>query len=143
MPVQISLDIKGDKKLLRQLRASDSILNNWSRELRSSGNYLRDFYSQKVIGVGGGAVDQSWPAKKSGGASVLVDTGKMQRSFKYRSTNTLGTLFNTAEYFKFHQTGTNKMPQRLVFHVNDRVANEVGKIFSKGLIRRLRRVFRG
>jgi len=141
--VQVSIDISGDKKLQRQLKKSSSALMNWSRELQSSGKFLKEFYSHKVVGVGGGAIGESWPPKKSGGPSVLVDTGKMQGSFRYSHTRFIGKLINTTEYFKFHQTGTFKMPRRLVFKVTDRIAKQVGQIFTKGLRRRLRRIYRG
>jgi phage gpG-like protein len=143
----VQVEIFGDKELMRKMRQAGVELKNWTSELKSSGSFLRSFYSRDVFDSAGSAIGERWaPLKAStiaakGNSRILVDSGKMRNSFRWNSSSTVGALTNPTEYLPYHQFGTRKMPQRVVVKVTDRIAREVGEIFSKGLVRRLRSLF--
>lgn len=58
---------------------------------------------------------KKWKKKKiPNGKPTLIDTGKMRRSFRYLSTEKEIKVTNSTSYFPLHQSGTSKMPARVM-----------------------------
>lgn len=139
--------VVGDEELQRKLMRAGVAITSFASELKRSGQFLQDFYSNDVFQTAGSAIGERWaplnPATiaRKGNNRILVDTGKMKGAFKFKASDKVAAVTNPTEYLKYHQFGTRKMPRRQVVKVTDRIANEVGDIFRKGLIKRLRRIF--
>ncbi len=141
MVLQMDVKVEGLQKTEARFKRLGLDLRDFSRELRSSGKFMRNFYSTKVVGAGGGAINEVWPPLKEGGRSVLVDTGALQGAFRFRNNARLLSFSNRTPYLKWHQTGTKHMPQRMVMKVTDSLAKSIGLIFQKGINRRIRKTF--
>ncbi len=58
---------------------------------------------------------RKWIKKKiPNGKPTLIHTGKMRKSFRYVSTEKEIKVQNSTSYFPLHQSGTSKMPARVM-----------------------------
>ena len=148
MAFKASVQVKGLKETEARFKKLGKSLFDFNRELKSSGKFMRNFFGNKVFSSKGAVIRERWaPLKPStiamkGHAQILVDTGRMRNSFRFRSSRSLLVFNNTTPYLQFHQFGTSKMPRRTVMKVTDALAKDVGLIFQKGVNRRIKKAFK-
>ena len=62
---------------------------------------------------------------------ILNDTGEMLKGFYGKTGNKTWELKNTQKYANYHQTGTRKMPQRLLIKGDKRINNLFIAVINK------------
>lgn len=62
---------------------------------------------------------------------ILERTGKLRDGFRKQVSKFSVRVFNPVDYFKYHQTGTPKMPQRRMISFPERLKQEVIAGFTK------------
>ena len=80
-----------------------------------------------------------WAPRKepTGSWPLLKKTGKMFGTTKFKSgKDPMSFIARTgANYGKFHQKGTSKMPQRRWLGIGDSVISEMGKVMAKNVFK--------
>ena len=64
---------------------------------------------------------------------MLIASGDMQASFKHKASANLVRVYNTAPYFKYHQSSEEprkRLPRRVMMSVNDTIEVEVNRIIN-------------
>lgn len=139
--MQLQVSISGDKQVQALLKRTAGGVVNLKEPLTNAAKYLTNYYSGVAFLSRGSVFGERWPKlnpayerrklKKYGSRPMLVATGLMQRSFKYRAEPTMATIYNSTDYFKYHQTGGRHLPRRAMMGVNDTIQNDVQQIMNK------------
>lgn len=144
----------GKDEVRLRFRSLAVTLDNFTPEMRE----YRNAFSKRVVrqfDTKGGEFKQRWPAlspstierknrkvgsgarkRLSGKSQMLVETGKMFGNFEYESGKDYVKVSNETEYFRFHQLGTSKMPQRLMYRLDREAKKDFIDIVKKGIKRR-------
>lgn len=145
------ITVQGDNELIQRLKKFGVSVLDLSASMDKTGRYLTGFFSGEVFASRGGIIGKPWPALHSNyaafkarafpGRPPLIRSGLMNRSFKHKSTKLSASLWNEAEYFKYHQDGRG-VPERVMMLVDDRrermvvqfVADDIaGKMSTSGV----------
>jgi phage gpG-like protein len=147
--LNIQIEITGDKETIAKLQKMDKSFGDWTPELRQVGEFLKQFYSIAAFETEGGIFGARWAALNPSyerwkrdafpGKGILVRTGDMKKGYKYEATNNSMTLWNVSKYAIFHQTGTKRMPQRLLVSLKPKQRDEIINIFKRGLAQRIQK----
>lgn len=141
MGLQISWSIEGDKQLSRRLRNVSSDVKDLKKPFDQSARKLRKIFANDVFRTEGGIIDEKWarlsPAtvarKARSGGGILVDTGRMKNSFRYRSAKDHAIIWNPTRYFKYHQSNKprRRIPRRVMMKLAGQQRQMVVRIFHK------------
>lgn len=71
-----------------------------------------------------------YKARKRLSPNILKATGKMGDSYRYRADKKSLEVQNIAPYSAYHQSGTERMPQRRIFGMNHARMKEQKSIFT-------------
>lgn len=64
----------------------------------------------------------------------LIATGKLRKGFKtLKLTRFFAVVSNKVKYYKYHQTGTKRLPKRQMIFVNRKLSKKISKIFGSYL----------
>jgi phage gpG-like protein len=150
--MQINITIKGDKEYLDKLTRLQRKLPIFREAMRDIGENLRDYYAGPAFASEGGVFGERWKtlspdyqtskAKRYPGRGILVATGEMRSSFRFKSNNTSATIYNTDPKFEYHQLGSprGKLTQRRMMGINQPVKNSIQTIIETDISRKLRSV---
>lgn len=143
----IRISIHGDKKLAKKLFEFTAGGMNLKHSMGATGLYLTRFFSGEAFTSRGGVFGRRWPslhpnyaawkARMWPGRPPLVRTGLMQSSFKHKSTPLTVSLWNEAEYFKYHQDGRG-VPQRVMMRVDNQRAMRIAKYVLGDLTKQMK-----
>ncbi len=88
--------------------------------------------------AGHGSLFGKWQRRqKDPGHPLLEDTGAMRHGFKGKIGESYVTLFNTQDYFCFHQSNAarkTKLPRRIMMMIDEERRREVIKILQQHII---------
>lgn len=145
----IQITVTGDKELIAKLNRLSAGGLDLEDSMDSSGRFLTRFFSGEVFASRGRVINEPWPALNSSyaawkarqfpGRPPLVKTGEMMRSFKHTSSARRLELFNTSDYFAFHQDGTRHLPQRVMMKVDNRRVQRVAEFIAEDLAQQMQR----
>jgi phage gpG-like protein len=123
--LRLEWSIEGDKSLSRVLIGMGASLKDFRQPFNSSAEYLKRTFSKDVFATQGAAIGERW--KRLSLATVaqkarlgylsgpLIRTGRMQNSFQSIVQSDQAVVYNTAPYFKFHQSKqgrSGRLPRR-------------------------------
>jgi len=143
MAFLISWQVEGEQQLLRKLQIAQDKVKDWTPAFRKVATVLKKTFSNDVFDTRGRTVDENWPKlspqylaekRKAGYPSQpLVRTGKMKKSFKTLFKSDLAAVWNTAAYFKYHQSNKprRKIPRRIMMKLAHQQRETIQKIFQK------------
>lgn len=143
MPFELSWTIEGEQQLARRLRQVETKISNFSKPFRTSAQMLENVFSKSVFASQGGAIGEKWKrlspytvaqkARLGYPADPLVRTGKMKRGFRSIVSTDQAVIYNTAEYFKYHQSNQprKKLPRRVMMKLADRQKEDIVRIFQQ------------
>lgn len=138
----LSFKIDGQIQLSRNLQKISAAVTDFTPAFEQSGEDLTRFFSYDVFESEGDAIDESWAplskayayrkAKLYPGRGILEATGKMRSSFLYQADSTSLRIWNSAEYFKYHQSilPRTKMPRRAMMKLTENLRETVVKNFQ-------------
>lgn len=70
---------------------------------------------------------------------ILTASGKLRASFEtFKLNRDTLVIGSRVSYFKYHQLGTEKMPQRVVLNITQKMAEEIGNKIKNYLITKAR-----
>jgi phage gpG-like protein len=148
----ISWSIEGEQQLLRRLRGIRAEAADWRPAFDQASKELQDIFANDVFQSQGRAISTRWEplspeyaarkARKYPGKGILEATGRMRNSFKRMFRPDMGAVWNTAEYFKYHQSNKprRKLPRRMMMYLGHEQRELVVKIFHTHFQRKIDRV---
>ena len=141
--MQIQFAIEGELQLSRRLSNIAANARDWSPAFEKSVADMKELFSGPVFETEGRAVDESWSPlsrayalqkrKKFGDAGILQASGAMRAAFATKFDATSGSIWNTASYFKYHQSRMprTKMPRRVMMKLTENVKQMIVKNFQQ------------
>ena len=147
--LKITINVSGDKKVIKQIRKIESEFRTWRPELKKVGDFLKDFYSNAVFETEGGVFGsrwsplspryELWKRKNFAGRGILERSGAMRRGFIADVGNTSLQIKNDVFYSRYHQKGEG-VPKRVMAQLDRKRQKEVVDVFKKGVITRLKKI---
>lgn len=146
----IGITISGGQEVIDRLNKLGRL--DFGNEFDEIAGTLENYYANEVFFSQGGVYGARWPAlqrdtviqkQKLGGlagssaAAPLIRSGLMQRSFKHTASGNSIRVFNTQDYFQYHQLGTRNIPQRLMISFNSSLKTQIKNIIEDGIKKRL------
>lgn len=143
MGFQIEWSVEGDKQLSRVLIGMASSMKDYTTPFSQSADYLRETFSRDVFDTQGGAIGEKWKrlspytvaqkARRGYPSTPLVGSGAMRESFKTLVSTDQAVVYNTAAYFKYHQSKAprTKLPRRLMMKLAPNLKEQVVKYFQE------------
>lgn len=151
MAFQLGWEIEGEKQLSRVLFGLNKDITNLHKPFETATRRMRTTFEKDVFLTRGRVIDESWKplspvtiarkARLGQSRDPLVATGKMKRSFKTIVTNDMGVVYNTAEYFKYHQSNQprSRLPRRVMMKLANDQREEIVQIFHKHIYQALKK----
>lgn len=139
---ELSANLEGQKQLDRRLKMIRVNLKSLFPAMKKTGAYLRDFIKGDVFDTRGGVIGEKWKPRKGGGSwPILEKTGKMRRSFKYTPKPLEVKIFNTTDYFKYHQSRMprRRLPRRIMMKLDKARKNHILQLFRKEINKLLKK----
>ena len=141
--MQLKFGIEGELQLSRAFEGIAVGMADWSPSMEQSLTSLKEIFSGEVFDTEGEAIDESWSplskayalqkAKKYPDTGILEATGVMRNSFVGQFDATSMQIWNSAMYFKYHQSSEprSKMPRRIMMKLTENLKQTVVKIFHQ------------
>lgn len=149
MPLQVKITISGDKKEIAKFRKLGKSLLNMPDTMKLIGQDLKGYYAGQVFASQGGALGKKWAplnayyakrkAKKYRGRGILIASGKMQKSFKFKATGSSVEVYNTSPHFVYHQSARARtvMPYRPMMGINNAVKSTIKERVQEGVNKKI------
>jgi phage gpG-like protein len=140
---RLEWSIEGEKQLSRVLIGMESDLKDYTAPLRQSADYLKQVFSRDVFESQGAAIGERWKrlsphtiaqkARHGFPSTPLIASGKMQNSFERIVSSDQAVIFNTAPYFKYHQSKQprTKLPRRVMMKLAETQKQQIVKYFQE------------
>ncbi len=140
--MQIQFAIEGTLELSRRLTGLASSVEDWSPAFEQSAEDLKQIFSGPVFDTEGAKIDTAWsPLSRAyalrkermyPGKKILEATGTMRNSFVSNFDATSARIWNTATYFKYHQSNKprTKMPRRVMMKLTENLKQMVVENFN-------------
>ena len=141
--MQIQFMIEGELQLSRRLTGIAESARDWGPAFKQSVEDLKQVFSGPVFETRGAEIDASWSplskayalrkAKLYPGKGILEATGAMKNSFASKFDATSASVWNTATYFKYHQSNQprTKLPRRVMMKLTENLKQMVVKDFQE------------
>jgi len=137
----LTLSIDGDTRVIAKLDAAIKAVGSPREALEDSGKYIISEVD-KQFSTSGSRLGTSWQALSQktliqkaqagyGGKGILERTGKLKKGFTSDLETFKVTVSNPVTYFKYHQLGTNKIPQRPMLVSSTNLKAGIVEIFNK------------
>jgi phage gpG-like protein len=143
MAFQLEWSIEGDKQLSRRLVGLEGALSDYRRPFSDSASYLKTTFSRDVFDTQGAAIGERWTrlspytvaqkARRGYPSTPLIGTGSMRNSFQTIVSSDQAVVYNTAAYFKFHQSKAPRkhLPRRVMMKLADRQKETIVRLFQE------------
>lgn len=143
MAFQLEWIIEGDKQLSRVLIGMESSLRDYTEPFKQSADYLKGVFSKDVFSSQGAAIGEQWKplspytvaqkARRGFPSTPLIGTGAMQHAFQSIVSSDQAVIYNTADYFKYHQSNKPRrtIPRRVMMKLANAQKEQIVKYFQQ------------
>lgn len=145
--LKINIQVTGDKALMEALRRTSGNMTDFRDELSTVGDFLVDFYKEKLFATDGALLGERWAplssgyliskTKKFGRKGVLDRTGTMRRNYDHKAEPMTLTVANVTDYAKYHHFGTSRLPKRTLIGFSGDMQGQIINVFTKAVLVRL------
>lgn len=142
--LSLSWSIEGEQQLSRVLLGLSAELSDLRQPFNSSAEFLKSTFSKDAFSTQGRAIGERWkrlsPATVAEKARLgylqgpLIRTGRMQNSFASIVQSDQAVIYNTAEYFRYHQSNQARgpwLPRRAMMALGDNQKVEIVRYFQQ------------
>lgn len=139
--VQFEVELQGVEQLQSKLERAGQKLSDMYGFFTDIGRFLTGFYGSIPFVTQGSIYGDPWAplsddyaerkAQTYPGRNLLIATGEMSRGFQADPDSFSVRLYNEVAWFQYHQTGTSKMPQRLVMAIEERQQKHINEALTK------------
>jgi len=140
----LTVEIKGQRELVKKLQNYTGALSNLRKVTVAIGQGMVDFYSTVPFVSGGGVYGdkwqelnpsyRKWKSKNYPGKGILVASGEMQAGFTYVADRQSVRISNPVEHFEKHQLGDG-VPQRVMMKLDKKRQEDAADILRESLIK--------
>lgn len=142
MALQLSWTIEGEQQLSRVLLGMESSMQDYSYPFAQSAQLLKNTFAVDVFNSQGAAIGEPWAplspatvaakARTYGHTLPLIGTGNMRASFATQVSKDQAVIYNTASYFKYHQSNQprHRLPRRVMMKLTDNLKESIVKFFQ-------------
>ena len=146
----VKITIDGDERLAKKFsaiglyltgklkkplgRAGDLLLEEFDDNFDSEGKTLRKPWKRLAPAT---LVEKA--RLGFGSKGILERTGKLRRGFEKKVKKFSIRVFNDVDYYKHHQLGGSKLPQRIMIRTTENIKQDIIEIFRKDLSKILQR----
>lgn len=146
----VKITIDGDERLTRKFSALGFYLTRkLNKPLKESGDLLLKRFDENFPKEGK-ELRKPWKklaastvrqkvALGFGSKGILERTGTLRKGFQKKVKRFSVRVFNDVNYFKFHQQGSRKLPQRVMIKSTENIKQDIVEIFRKDLSKILQR----
>ena len=143
MAFQLSWTIEGEKQLSRRLLTLEDAVQDYSYPFSQSADFLKGVFSRDVFQTQGTAIGERWrrlspvtvaqKARRGYPSTPLIGTGSMQRSFHTIVSSDQAVIYNTAAYFKYHQSKAPRshLPRRVMMKIHHNQREQIIRFFQE------------
>lgn len=143
MTFQISWEIEGERQLSRRLIGLESDLKDYSYPFQQSADFLTGVFSRDVFETQGAVIGERWKrlspytvaqkAKRGYPSTPLVGSGAMRGSFLTIVSSDQAVIYNTAAYFKYHQSKAPRthLPRRVMMKIHNGQREQIVRFFQE------------
>lgn len=130
--LNLSFSIEGEKQVSARLRKISGEVKNWHRPFKEIGKYLEGFFGGEVFNTKGAVIGEPWKplseatkrekARKGYPTTPLIRSGEMKRGFTHTATPKMVAVWNTQDYFKYHQSNQprrSNLPRRAMMKLDE------------------------
>lgn len=148
--MQLRFSIEGELQLSRNLEAIAANSTDWSTAFEITSDELLQIFSNEVFDTEGAAVEEHWDPLSAAyayrkeklypGKGILEATGTMRNSFERMFDASSMTIWNTTEYFKYHQSllpRNSNLPRRIMLKLTNDMKAEIVRTFQKEYLAKL------
>lgn len=140
--MQLRFNIDGQTQLSKVLLGIEGVVRDWTPALSTSAADIIDFIQNDVFNSEGEAIGDPWQPLSPGyakqkerkypGMPILQATGHMRESFGATIDASSLTVWNSATYFKYHQSRLprKKIPRRVMMYLTDNLKQTIVKNFQ-------------
>lgn len=137
MGLAVHITIKGDKETLARIKKLGTSMKELKPAMDKVGEYATGYYASIGILDKGRPYNAQWPDYSTAykkwkeihypGRPMMVQTGTLSDSFKHEATKNSVRIYNTAPYFKYHQSDEPhiKIPRRQMMGINGTIKRVV------------------
>lgn len=148
--LKFNIEVKGLREAETAMSKLHDVVKSLEPELQTVGQWLMSFLETDVFESEGGAIDAYWQplspnyqrqkSKKYPGRGILEASGKMRYGYQlYTSSDyALVKMADDITYAKYHQEGTDKMPQRKLVAITNQMEMQIAKRFKDSLSKRIK-----
>lgn len=137
MQLSVTLD---SSRANAKMKAAIAAIKDFKEPLAQSREYILGEVKSNFDTEGSNITGSKWAKRKRPYTHPILNrTGKLKRSFKQtKITNKEMHISSPVKYFKYHQLGTSKMPQRQILGFSEQMRIAIIKIFQKFLQSKLK-----
>jgi len=148
--LELRWSIEGREDLVRRLRGISDKLQDWRPAFEETAHDLKEIFANDVFDTEGRAIGQPWAplspayaaykAQKYPGKGILEASGKMRKSFQTLVKPDMAAIWNTAAYFKYHQSNQPRfhLPRRAMMALAEQQKQLIVKIFHTYFLRKIK-----
>lgn len=137
----ILIDIQGDQRIIGILDQAQKRIENPKAALEEVGGMVVSEFEANFPSEGK-RLNEPWAKLKQatikerirqgyGASPMLVRTGKLMRGFKKEVQTLYVRIYNTIDYFKYHQRGDGNLPQRRMILSPEKLKQEIVAVIAK------------
>lgn len=127
--VELTLEVEGDKEVSLMFQASSRRARNLTKPFKQIRDTLLKTFDNNFSSRGR-TLGEPWkPRTKSYPWPILERTGKMRKSFRGDISSDYVVLYNTQDYFKYHQSKSTrkKLPRRVMMKIDEQRRRDIIK----------------
>lgn len=149
----IIVSITGGKEIEAKLKKLGSSIYQMREGFAILGQEISRYYTDQVFNSQGQVLGQTWArlkpatmrAKDRAGyrryeTVPLIRTGLMRNSFTFEAGTSSLKIGNLQDYFKYHQFGTEHIPQRKMMGINNSIRNTIANVIKREVTKKLESV---
>lgn len=150
MSLHVTISIKGDQEVMNKVKKLGDTMLHLKPAFDVIGKQARNYYA--TIGItdrgrpwgqewrGYSKAYQEWKQRHYHGRPMMIVTGRLERSFDWQADENSVRIFNTAPYFKYHQSSAerHRLPRRQMMGINAPIKRIVGEAISDEITRKIR-----
>lgn len=148
--MRLTFEIEGVVEMDRRLRGIQAEMTDWRPAFSETAKYMQKVFANDVFETEGRAIGVRWTplsrayaerkAGKYPGKGILEATGTMRDSFETAYAANYAAIWNTAYYFKYHQSKRprSKIPRRAMMKLGNTQKQVIQKKFHEEMIKKTR-----
>lgn len=138
--MSFTIDVNGSKAVMARLDRTIKAVGSPKKALTETGEFLIQEFKDNFPSEGS-RLGSPWKKLKAdtirekqrlgyGSAGILVRTGKMMNAFEKEVSSFMVRVSNPTKYFKYHQLGTEFLPQRKMIVASEKLKGKIYEIFN-------------